>query len=177
MLDSNKYEQFVRQFTRHEASVRAFVRSMMARTEHVDEIMQEVSIVAWRKFEKGLSESGDEFLRWICMIARFEVLKFRRGLARDRLVLDEDIIALLADEGIGEVNLRTRQRQALESCLQKLSHAHRELVLRAYTAGQSIKLLSEEIGKSPDSVYQLLRRIRTKLLGCIEKEADLESSR
>jgi RNA polymerase sigma-70 factor (ECF subfamily) len=176
MPNPNDYERFVRLFTRDEASVRAFVRSMMPRTGHVDEIMQEVSVVAWRKFEANLGDSEGDFLRWVCTIARFEVLKFRRGLARDRLVLDEDVLSLLADEGLEEITLRSRQWQALDGCLQKLSRGHRELVLRAYTTGQSIRLLSEEIGKTPDSVYQLLRRIRTKLLDCIEKAVELESS-
>lgn len=164
----NPYEHFVRLFTKNEASIRAFVRSMMPRLDHADDIMQEVSVVAWRKFESFAGGDSDEFRHWICTIARFEVLKFRRGLARDRLVLDEDVLALLADEGIGELSYRVQQREALDDCLQKLSHKHRTLVLQAYSAGRSIKELAEIAGRSPDSMYQALARIRAKLLVCIE---------
>lgn len=173
--DLSDYERFVRLFTLHEAAVRAFVRSLMPHSDHSDEIMQEVSVVAWRKFERSLDDHDEEFVRWLCTIARFEVLRYRRKLARDRLVLDEDVLSLLADEGLEEVSLRAKQRLALDGCLRKLNHGHRELVLRAYAADQSIRELAAEIGKSPDAVYQLLRRIRVKLLDCIERAVRLEA--
>ena len=43
--------------------------------------MQEVSLVAWRKFPT-LTDPA-QFPRWGCVIARYEILKFRRTHARD----------------------------------------------------------------------------------------------
>lgn len=43
------------------------------------------------------------------------MLRFRRDKARDRLVLDEAVIARLADEGAGESVLRERQMAALKT--------------------------------------------------------------
>jgi len=42
------HEAFLRLFTRAEPELRAFVRSCLPRLQDVDEVMQEVSLVAWR---------------------------------------------------------------------------------------------------------------------------------
>ncbi len=92
---------------RHEAELRAFVRACLPWAAEVDEVMQEVSLVAWRKF--AALEDKAQFARWACVIARYEVLKHRRAHARDRLVLDEDIIEQLAAEAEEETPRRSRQ--------------------------------------------------------------------
>ena len=48
LMDS--HEVFLRLWTHHEPELRAFVRSCCPRAQEVDEVMQDVSIAAWRKF-------------------------------------------------------------------------------------------------------------------------------
>ena len=76
------YETFTRLFLRNEGKVRGFVRAMMASDVGVDDLVQEVALVAWRKFS-DLKE-GEEFGLWACVIARYEVLKWRRTHAGNR---------------------------------------------------------------------------------------------
>ncbi len=40
---------------------------------------------------------GTQFPRWTCLIARYEILMARRGHARSRLVLDEDLARILVE--------------------------------------------------------------------------------
>ncbi|MFZ5830819.1 MAG: sigma-70 family RNA polymerase sigma factor [Planctomycetota bacterium] len=168
------HEDFLRLFVRHEAELRAFVRACLPRAADVDEVMQEVSLVAWRKF--AALEDKAQFARWACLIARFEVLKHRRAHARDRLVLDEDILEKLAEEAEEEAPRCSRQLLALDECVAKLPRERRELALAAYAPGTSIRDLAAELGRTEGSLYQLLARIRQELLRCIErtlaKEAD-----
>ena len=93
-------EVFLRVWTHHEPALRAFVHACLPRAAEVDEVMQNVSLVAWRKFPTLADHTL--FPRWACLIARYEILMARRRHARDRLVLDEDVIARLADEGAEE---------------------------------------------------------------------------
>ena len=93
---TDTHEAFLRLWTHHEPELRAFVRSCCPRAQEVDEVMQDVSIAAWRKFSS--LDDHDAFGAWACMIARYELLMTRRRFARDRLVLSEDIVKLLADE-------------------------------------------------------------------------------
>ena len=74
--DIPEHESFLRLWTQHEPELRAFVRSCCPRAQEVDEVMQEVTIVAWRKF--STLDNRDAFGAWACMIARYELLMARR---------------------------------------------------------------------------------------------------
>jgi RNA polymerase sigma-70 factor (ECF subfamily) len=92
----------------------------------------------------------------------------RRRHARDRLVLDEDIMQKLAEEGSEEMPLRHRQLDALDGCITKLPRERRELVLAAYAPECSMKALAARLRRTEGSLYQLLARIRQELLRCVE---------
>lgn len=166
-------EGFLRLWTRHEPELRAFVRACLPRAAEVDEVMQEVSLVAWRKF----ATMGDpaQFPRWACLIARYEILMARRRHARDRLVLDEDIIEKLAEEGAEEMPERHRQLSVLENCIGQLPPERRELVLAAYAPGALMKELAAQMRRTEGSLYQLLARIRQELLRCVERTVAREA--
>lgn len=161
-----RYRTFMRLFTRHEGALRSFVRTLLPTWDDVDEVMQDVSVAAWTKFDRFDPET--DFPRWAATIARFEVLNYRRAKARDRLVFDEDLISLLADECEEEFARSERERRALDACLEKLPAPQRELVLRAYASGQKTKPIAEEIGVTPNSLYKTLSRLRLSLLRCVE---------
>ncbi|TDU64536.1 RNA polymerase sigma-70 factor (ECF subfamily) [Prosthecobacter fusiformis] len=166
-------EAFLRLWTHHEPELRAFVRSCVPRAQEVDEVMQEVSLVAWRKFAS--LEDPALFPRWACLIARYEILMARRRNARDRLLLDDDIIERLAEEGAEEMSLRHHQLNALDDCIDKLPSERRELALAAYAVGTSMKALAARLGRSEGSLYQLLARIRLDLLRCVERSLAQEA--
>ena len=160
-------EVFLRMWTHHEPALRAFVHACLPRAGEVDEVMQNVSLVAWRKFPTLADHTL--FPRWACLIARYEILMARRRHARDRLVLDEDVIAQLADEGAEEMPVRSRQLEALDCCIEKLRREHRELALAAYAPDTSMKALAAQLSRTEGSLYQLLARIRQELLRCVER--------
>lgn len=159
-------ELFVRLLMRHDRAIRAFLRSLLPTATDVDEVMQEVSVVAWRKF--GELDDPENFRRWACVIARYEVLMHRRKKARDRFALGEDIEQLIALEGLEELSLREQQLDALEGCLEKLPAERKQLVLRVYAAEHPMRTIAQQIGKTPDALYKLLSRVRRDLLQCVE---------
>ena len=159
-------EEFVRLLTTNERRVRAFIYGLVPDPAAVDEIMQEVSVVLWKKFDQY--EKGTEFIRWAYVVARYEVLMYRRKKARDRHVFDENLLEILADEYVEEEAELSRERRALDSCMADLGELERKLLLTAYAQGQKINQLAEERGTTPMSLYKKLNRLRKKLLGCIE---------
>lgn len=163
--------RFVQLLTKHEPEIRAFIRASLPSSYDVAEVTQNVSLIAWTKFHELKQAEGD-FARWVCVIARFEIMKFRRGLARDRFVLDEDVIEQLCKEGQEELSLRSQQLAQLEACLEKLPQERRDFVIEAYTPGVSINALARQRGKKPDAMYQLLRRIRQELEACIMRRLE-----
>lgn len=169
---SDNYELFVELFTKNEASLRAFARSLMPTWQDADEVVQEVALVAWRKFDEF--EEGTSFISWVCTIARFKALSYRRKLARDRLSFREELIELMADEGVAELDARNEEYDALEVCLKKLPPRQRDLVNIAYTPGLSVKTEAEKAGIKPGTLYMRLNRIRSILFDCIQVQIKKE---
>ncbi len=133
------HETFLRLWMHHEPPLRAFVRSCCPNAQEVDDVMQEVSVAALRKF--STLDDHSAFGPWACLIARYELLSARRRFARDRLVLAEDIVELLAEEGAQELPLRHRQLRALDQCVEKLPRERRELAFTHRTTGLLLQAL------------------------------------
>ncbi len=173
-LENESYEQFVTLFTRNEPALRAFTRSLVPSWDDAVEVMQNTSLVLWRKFDTF--DQNTEFLKWAFVVARFEVLKYRRTIARDRHVFDEDLVNRLAVESAEESDVLEAQRRALQHCLAKLPVAQQEMVKAAYEPGTKIKELAVQIGKSATALYKTLNRTRQQLLTCIEQTVAQENA-
>ena len=49
--DDERYEAFVRLLVEHEPRVRSFLRGLLPTWHEVEEVTQEASLIAWRKFD------------------------------------------------------------------------------------------------------------------------------
>lgn len=160
---------FLRLFIKHEQALRGYARVMLPTWESVDEVMQESSVVMWRKLSQ--LNAADQFLPWAKMILRFEALRLRRDHARDRHVFGDAVIELLANEA-AEVDddFWEREREALRGCLAQMPVHHRELVLAPYAGEGRVTRLAEETGRTLNSLYKLLGRLREKLAQCVQNK-------
>ena len=166
--NDDHYEVFVQRFAHHEPDLRRFLRSLLPSWGDVDEVVQQTAIVIWRKFDQY--DPSTNFMKWACVIARFEALSYRRKMARDRLVFREDILELMADEGMEEIDERDKEHAALESCMAELPEKQRNFLMIAYTPGVKIKELAEEAGSSAAAFYMRLKRLRHQLQDCVESK-------
>lgn len=170
----DNYERFVQLLSKNEPQIRAFLRSMLYSWNDVDEVMQNTSLVLWRKFSKF--EADSNFLAWACTIARFEVLSFRRSKARDRHVFSEDLIKQLSETAQDYlVEEASDEREALQFCLRKLPETLRKSLLAAYEPGVKIREVAQEVGKTANAFYKILNRTRASLLNCITEQLTLKN--
>lgn len=168
------YELFVQCFARHEADLRRFIGSLLPTWSDVDEVLQQTALVIWRKFDQYDPETP--FMKWACVIARFEVLGYRRKMARDRLVFREELLDLMAEEGADELDTQRAEFDALEACLSELPAAQRQLLTLAYTPGVKVKELAEKAGNSAASFYMRLKRLRHRMMTCMESKMHSQES-
>ncbi|MES2596196.1 MAG: sigma-70 family RNA polymerase sigma factor [Verrucomicrobiota bacterium] len=162
--DHPQHDQFLRLIAEHQAALHTFVRSMLPTREEASEVLQDVMVVLWQKFE-----SAQDFKKWAFGVARLEVLKFLQTRRRDRHIFDDELVNRLADEAMTLEQRHLTQREALEGCLQKLPSTQRELVLTAYTKGNRMDDLAAQRGQTPMALYKLLHRIRQALLECVQR--------
>ena len=164
-------EAFSRTLAAHQGRIRQFVRRLLPDWGAVDDVVQEVCVVMWAK--NMPFGSDDEFLRLSYGVARYEVMRYRRGVARSRLVFDPDLIGMLC-QGVPEGGLQEGlaiQDASLLSCLvrcvDRLSPQERELVVDFYTVGHTAKSIERSSGVPASRVYKTVRRIREKLRACV----------
>ena len=148
---NDEHSLFLSYLASSEPIIRAYLRSLVQDYHDQSEIMQNVFITAWNKFS-SFSGSQDEFCKWACVIARYQAMKHRQNQARDRLVLNDKLITLIADEGIEDQSTTKHWHKKLDICLQKLSPSNRTLIQKAYELDQSIKELANSLNKSPTRV-------------------------
>ncbi|MBG7607530.1 MAG: sigma-70 family RNA polymerase sigma factor [Verrucomicrobia bacterium] len=150
----------------HAPRVRSFLRGLLPSWSEVEEVAQEASLVAWRKFDDF--EEGTSFGGWLLTIARFEALKYRRRVARSPLVFVDDVWDLLAEEASGEGVQQIRRRH-LEGCLEKMDISKRELLLKVHSPGVVMREVALQAGKSEQAFYKIIQRLRAVLLDCVSK--------
>lgn len=160
---------FLRLFVKHEQALRAFARVILPTWESVDEVMQEGSVIMWKKLSQ--LDAAENFLPWAKMIVRFEALRLRRDHARDRHMFGDAVIELLANEAEEvEEDVWEQEREALRGCLAQMTAHHRELVLAPYAGEGRVTRLAEETGRSINSLYKLLGRLREELAQCVQNK-------
>lgn len=165
--ETETQHRFLRAFTAHEPALRAYVRRLVPARADADDIMQEVSVVLWEKFS-SFREEGD-FKAWAFGVARYEVLGWLRDKGRDRLVLDEEVVARLADEAVEEEPRLASQRAALEDCMARVEPEQRALLMRAYGEDARIQEVAAHSGRTVAGFYQWLHRMRRLLLDCVRR--------
>ena len=171
--DDERYEAFVRLLVEHEPRVRSFLRGLLPTWHEVEEVTQEASLIAWRKFDDF--EGGTSFGGWLLTIARFEALKYRRRVARSPLVFADDVWDLLAEEA-SEEEIQPIRRRHLEDCLGKLERSKRELLLSVHSPGVVMRQLALQSGKSEQAFYKVIQRLRAVVLACVTKALAVENA-
>jgi len=158
-------------FENHELAFRVYAKVLLPSWDAVDDVIQAASLVMWRKVEE--LDSFEGFLPWGKVIVRFTALKHLRSQTRDPLIFDQDLIELLATEAeSGDEEDLAMQREALARCLEALGSAPRKLVLSPYQGHGYLTELAEASGRTRNSIYKQIRRIRNKLEQCVRQQLE-----
>ena len=168
MSEDENYELFVKLLTSNEAMLRSFVRKLLPSENDVDDVMQEISITLWTKFESF--DPDTNFLKWAYVISRFKVMTHRRNKGRDRLHFDDELLNIMSEESEEESELSEMRHKAMQQCIRKLPEPKRKMLVTAYQPDMSMKDLAARMGKSAEAVYKTVSRLRVKLFDCIHHE-------
>ena len=161
-------EDFIRELTTSQGKLLAFILTLLPEINGANDVLQETHIEMWR--QRGKFLSGTHFVAWACQIARYKVLEYRRSLAREKLVFDDQLVNQLAKDASEHAKRSLERVGILESCLASLSPRQRVLIGERYSMGRSLKQISQQLGRSASALGVTLFRIRRLLLECIERK-------
>lgn len=164
---TDPYEEFLGLFSRNQARVQAFIRSLVPDGANADDVFQTTSLVLWRSF--ATFDREREFLPWALGVARHQVLMFWRTKRRDRHVFSEVLLAALADDALGRATATTDRQRALDACVEALPPRQRDLVRMFYGENRSADAIADCWGRTVHAVYKALKVMRKGLLECVER--------
>jgi RNA polymerase sigma-70 factor (ECF subfamily) len=144
-----------------------YIMTLIPRRDEAEEILQRTATALWENF--GEYDTARDFYPWASRFAYFEVLKYRRDHARERLVFREDILQLVAETRDSMEDLLEHRREALLLCLGQIVAADVELLRRRYCSREAIAVLAQELGATAKSLYRRLDRIRERLADCVSR--------
>ena len=166
--------QFARLITRHERLLYGYILSLVPNLADADDILQETHVRLWEEFDKFVP--GTNFGAWSIRVAHFQVLTWRKQTSRRRLVFDQRVMDLLANEPTWTDEQFEGRQRALGRCVTELPEHSRELLRQCYARGSKIKDVAARFERTPASVYKALERIRGVLFTCIQQKLAEEAS-
>jgi RNA polymerase sigma-70 factor (ECF subfamily) len=165
-------EQFSRLLVGSMQRIYGFILSLVHDRVAAHDILQEVSGVLWRKFDKF--EPGTDFGAWAMSVARLSVFEWRRRQKHLPLQLDDEQLALLADEAVAVSCEFEARREALRNCFGKLTTRDRDLLVARYHQGQSVHAIAESASRTRMAIYKRLDKLHLLLLDCIRRRLAAE---
>lgn len=166
-----KHELFLKAYSSCQGALRAYLLAATRDVHQADDLLQEVSVVLWSKFDEY--DSDRPFVAWAIGIAKFKVLNWRRTVANK--AFSPSTLELLARTAAEEdQNLHATQGH-LSICLEKLHEPIRNVLRLKYWESQSISQISENLCRSSESVAMMLVRARQALRQCIQRRIDQEA--
>lgn len=158
---------FSQQLVAVQAALRLHILLHLGDPMDTDDVLQATNLYLIERSATFNPDRG-EFVAWAREMANHQIRKFRLEAKRERLVFDEDTMALMADEIAAEPpppeDLRV---DALRTCLAKLEPEQREHLFLRHIDGKSLPWLCEHFGTSYQGEASRLKRICKKLHDCI----------
>jgi RNA polymerase sigma-70 factor, ECF subfamily len=173
--DADRVRRFSEYWQQSQRPVRAYLASFVPDGSLLDDCVQEVALVAWKK---GPLDEGDQaFFHHALACARHIGMAARRKFHGSRLqLLAPDVAQALADAVAAQdrpvSNEPTDRVEALRHCVGKLSADQQELIHMRY-GDDSSNALSEEArraGKNLLTLYKRLERLRSLLRECVTRQ-------
>ena len=144
MDQDNRTLDFLRLFVRHEHEIYAYILALVPHVHDADDLFQEGMTVMWRKFDQF--KPSTNFAAWGIEVMRYEILVYRRKLARSKRVLMEDALfeALLDDMPAIQDEAAARI-EALRKCQALLDDRAQQIIQMRYELNTPMEKIASRL--------------------------------
>lgn len=159
---------FLGQFVRHQQEIYAYILTLVPHVNDADDLFQDGMTVMWRKFDQF--QPGTNFAAWGIRIMRYQILEYRRNLARSKRVLIEDsLFEALMDRMATVQDEMAARIEALRKCQAHLDDRARRILKMRYEHNSPVEEIASYLKVSRRHVYHLFGRINSVLLRCMRR--------
>jgi RNA polymerase sigma-70 factor, ECF subfamily len=176
MSDPKRYDEFVELLQRATGQILAYINALLLNWDDAEDVFQEACVVLWQKFDEFTP--GTNFLAWALRIAQYKAMDFQKSRARRSAMWKPELqLAMIADVAGYDADAADAELATLADCVRQLGDGDRRLVETCYGDGVPVRQIADQLGRSPQSVHNSLRRIRMALLECVQRLLDREGRR
>jgi RNA polymerase sigma-70 factor (ECF subfamily) len=166
--------QVARLLMQHRTALYGFIYACVRNHADTEDILQNVSVAVTESIGQLADEAG--FLPWSREIARRRILAHRRTMRRE-MPCDPNLVRALVEaaDRVEEEQPAADHRAALSACLESLPGESRKLIAMRYdgTSGNAARLAAH-FGRSVQSIYAQIKRIKVALRECVARRLALE---
>lgn len=160
--------EFLKLFVRHQQEIYAYILTLVPHLHDADDLFQDGMIVMWQKFDQF--QPGTNFAAWGVQIMRFQILDYRRNLARNKQVLMENSLFEMLMNHIPIIQDEAAVRiEALRKCLTLLDDRGKRIIKMRYERNISVEKIALYLKLSRRHVYHVLGQINSVLLRCMRR--------
>jgi RNA polymerase sigma-70 factor (ECF subfamily) len=160
--------EFLKLFVRYQQEIYAYILTLVPHVHDADDLFQDGMIVMWQKFDQF--RPGTNFAAWGVQIMRFQILDYRRNLARDKRVLIDDSLFDALIDHMPTIQDETAARiEALRKCLTLLDDRNKRIIKMRYERNISMEKIALYLKLSRRHVYHVLGQINNVLLRCMRR--------
>ena len=159
---------FLKLVVRHQQEIYAYVLTLVPHIHDADDIFQDGMTVMWRKFDQF--QPGTNFAAWGVQIMRYQILDYRRHLARSKCVFVDDALFEVLMDRIPAIQDELSARiEALRKCQTSLGDRAKRIIKMRYERNTSIEDIACHLKVSRRQVYHLLGQINSVLMRCMRR--------
>jgi RNA polymerase sigma-70 factor (ECF subfamily) len=173
----DRSDDFAQLLAEHQTQLFGYIFAMIPNMADAEDVYQETVVALWQKFNDY--EPGTNFAGWARVVAKFKVQHFFRTKSRRRVHFDEELVTQLSEtlarsESPAPGSLVNSFTPALVHCISLLPKNDHQLIQLCYEEEQSLTQVAKQFGRSPQSIWNSLSRIRRVLFDCIRQSHSAE---
>lgn len=165
-----RHEEFLKRYLQAQPSIRAYVLSVVRDFHVTEDVLQEVAVAAWEKYETY--DRARPFVGWVLGVAHHKCVDTLRA-RKPRVLLPDDIAARLSEDAAALSEEAAERRKVLADCVRKLTDAVQEIVRLRFEANLDTHEIARREKKSLAAVSKMLTRARAFLIRCTERSLAL----
>lgn len=166
--DPDRSSELVQLMMKNQRRLFAYIYTLVPSRSDAEDILQEASLTICEKFSDF--KSGTNFYAWACQIAYWKVRAARKKYATSKVLFNDELMEVISQTRVEMEEELDHRHGALSVCLQKLNERDRQMVLTRYESGQNVKAAAHVSGRTVQSTYKALSRIRKVLFDCVSLE-------
>jgi len=167
-VEPSRETDFLRQLQSAYHELYATGLAIVGNRSDADDIIQETCVVLWEKFDEF--EPGTHFKKWASAVVRNVAKRFAQKRRRQNgFGLSDLTLQRIAQGKTGGNELFELQCEILRECLGKLPEADREFLFDCYRHSSTLTTYAREQGRSVETIYTKLKRLRKRLGDCLAR--------